>query len=175
MQPAPPSPSSGGGRAQARPLVEFAARCPNLRRLCPVPWVPTVSLSEISEVCIQPHTLRDWCEVRLAAPWSCCPHAPAPGPRGRRREAGSPGLSRQVVPYLHRLTALCLSLQPPRLRLQEQLHHQSSATPATRPPAPARCGSPTRCRTPNYCSAPVFLGRKPAWAGTPPPSLGPGL
>ena len=135
MQPAPPSPSSGWGPGlRARPLVEFAARCPNVGA---------------SVRCLGCHSFPKWLHqarlqprltcgapgrARLAAPWSCCPY------RSRLQAPGAEAPSGWLPPVLHSLkqvvlspperTALCLSLQPPRRRLQEQLHHQSSATPA---------------------------------------------
>ena len=59
------------------------------------------------------------------------PTLPTPGPEAEAWSGRTPVVHSQSQWFcLLKRPALCLSLQPPRRRLQEQLHHQSSATPA---------------------------------------------
>ena len=76
------------------------------------------------------HTCEAPGRALLAARWSSGPHRSRLQAQRQRRGAGGPLCS---IPKAGG-SALCLSLQPPRRRLQEQLNHRSSATPARRRP-----------------------------------------
>ena len=137
MQPAPPSPSSGWGPGlRARHLVEFAARCPNVGASVPCLGCRTFP-KWLHQVRLQPRltTARPGAESAWLPLGPAAPTAPDSRPQGQRRgrppgapllEAGS-----SVSPREDRAVS---EPQPPRRRLQEQLHHQSSVTQARSSP-----------------------------------------
>ena len=152
MQPAPPSPSSGWGPGlRACPLVEFAARCPNVGA--------SVRCLGCRSFPKWPHQVRLQPRLAPARPraepvWPhlgpAAPTAPDSRPQGQRHRAGGPRCAPlpeaggSVSPREDRAVSEPPASPPAPPGAAPSPEQRD---PGPRPPPPARCGSPTRYRT----------------------------